>query len=57
MDYLLGRITDPKSKSGSFVLEHEGNQYKCRVIVDRTRNPQRAEVSWTLPTSAPLDNP
>src|ERR1035438_4638829 len=31
MDYLLGRITDPKAKTGSFVLEYEGKQYQCQI--------------------------
>ena len=57
MDFLLGKITDPKAKSGSFVLEYEGKRYQCRVMVDRTRNPQRAEVSWALPASTPPDKP
>jgi hypothetical protein len=57
MDFLLGKVTDPKTKSGSFVLEYEGKQYQCRVMVDRTRKPQRAEVSWALPVSTPSDNP
>jgi hypothetical protein len=57
MDYLLGRIPDPKAKTGSFALEYEGKQYQCRVMVDRTRNPQRAEVSWTRAASTPSDRP
>jgi hypothetical protein len=57
IDYLRGQITDPKAKTGSFVLEYEGKRYQCRVMVDRTRNPQRAEVSWALPASTPPDKP
>lgn len=55
--YLLGKITGPKAKTGSFVLEYEGKQYQCRVTVDRMRNPQRAEVSWALLASTPPDKP
>jgi hypothetical protein len=46
LDYLRGQITDPKAKTGSFVLEYDGKRYRCRVTVDRMRKPQRAEVSW-----------
>jgi hypothetical protein len=49
--YLLGQITDSKARTGSFVLEYEGRRYQCRVTVDRMRNPQRAEVTWTLAAS------
>ena len=57
IDYLLGKITNPKAKTGSFVLEYEGKRYQCRVAVDRMRNPQRVEVSWTVPASTPPDKP
>jgi hypothetical protein len=43
-----GREQEP---AASFVLEYDGRSYQCRVTVDRTRNPQRVEVSWTLPAS------
>ena len=55
--YLREQITDPKAKTGSFVLEYEGKRYNCRVTIDRMRNPERAEVSWTLPASTPPDKP
>ncbi len=55
--YLLGKITDSKAKTGSFVLEYDGRSYQCRVTVDRKRNPQRVEVSWTVPPSTPPDKP
>jgi len=45
--YLLGKITDPKAKTGSFVLEYDGRRYQCQVTVDQKRNPQRVEVTWT----------
>ena len=51
--FLLGKITDAKAKTGSFVLEYEGKQYQCQVTVDPKRNPQRVEVTWTLPASTP----
>ena len=57
IDYLLGKITNPKAKTGNFVLEYEGKRYQCRVTVDRMRNPQRAEVSWALLASTPPDKP
>ena len=57
LDYLRGQITDPKAKTGSFVLEYEGKRYQCRVTVDRMRSPERAEVNWTLPASTPPDKP
>ena len=57
LDYLREQITDQKAKTGSFVLEYEGKRYQCRVTIDRMRNPERAEVSWTLPASTPPDKP
>ena len=45
--YLLGKITNPKAKTGSFVLEYDGRSYQCPVTVDRKHNPQRVEVAWT----------
>jgi hypothetical protein len=45
--YLLGKITNPKAKTGSFVLEYDGRSYQCRVTVDRMRSPQRVQVTWT----------
>lgn len=47
ISYLLGKITNPKAKTGSFVLAYGGRSYQCRVAVDQKRNPQRMEVSWT----------
>ena len=47
ISYLLGKITNPKAKTGSFVLAYDGRSYQCRVAVDRKRNPQRMEVTWT----------
>ena len=46
MDYLAERVTNPKNKTGRFVLEYEGKPYACRVTLDRRRSPQHAEVSW-----------
>ena len=57
LDYFRRQITDPKAKTGSFVLEYEGKRYQCRVKVDRMHSPQSAEVSWTLPASTPPDEP
>ncbi len=47
IDYLVGQISDPKAKSGNFVLEYEGSRYECRVSVDRERSPKSVEVTWT----------
>jgi len=47
MDFLVGQVTDPKKKTGQFELECDGKRYACRVVLDRARGAQQAEVTWT----------
>jgi hypothetical protein len=47
MDYLADQVTDPKNKTGRFMLEYDGKPYACHVTLDRSSGPQQAEVTWT----------
>ena len=47
MDFLVGRVTDPKKKTGQFEMECDGKRYACRVVVNRVRGATQAEVTWT----------
>ena len=47
LEYLAGRVAGPRRKTGRFVLELYGKRYECKVTVDRKRDPQQAEVTWT----------
>ena len=47
LDYLAGRVAGPRRKTGQFVLELYGKRYECKVALDRWRDPQQAEVTWT----------
>lgn len=47
MDFLAGQVTDLKRQTGRFELEYDGKKYACRVVLDRTRGAQQAEVTWT----------
>ena len=47
MKFLADRVTDVKKKAGQFEMECDRKRYACRVVLDRSRSPTQAEITWT----------
>ncbi len=45
IDYIVAQ-SNLRNGKGNFLLEYDGNQFRCKVTTDGNRNPSWVEVCW-----------